>query len=136
MGETGAYCTEWGKSERKTPIQFRKMVTMTLYARQQKRHRCTKQTFRLCGKGWGWDDLGEWHWHIYNIIYVMNCQSRFDAWYRMLVAGALGWPRGTVWWGRWEAGSGWGTHVRPWLIHVDVWQKPLQYCKVISLQLK
>ena len=23
----------------------------------------------------------------------------------------------------------------PWLIHVDVWQKPLQYCKVISLQL-
>ena len=23
----------------------------------------------------------------------------------------------------------------PWRIHVDVWQKPLQYCKVISLQL-
>ena len=23
----------------------------------------------------------------------------------------------------------------PWLIHVNVWQKPLQYCKVISLQL-
>ena len=32
-------------------------------------------------------------------------------------------------------GSGWGTHVSPWLIHVNVWQKPLQYCKVISLQL-
>jgi len=29
-----------------------------------------------------------------------------------------------------------GTHVHPWLIHVDVWQKPPQYCKVISLQLK
>ena len=28
-----------------------------------------------------------------------------------------------------------GTHV-PWLIHVNVWQKPPQYCKVISLQLK
>ena len=26
-------------------------------------------------------------------------------------------------------------HVSPWLIHVNVWQKPLQYCKVISLQL-
>ena len=26
-------------------------------------------------------------------------------------------------------------HVNPWLIHVNVWQKPLQYCKVISLQL-
>ena len=35
-----------------------------------------------------------------------------------------------------EGGSGWGTHVRPWLIHVNVWQKPPQYCKVISLQLK
>ena len=29
-----------------------------------------------------------------------------------------------------------GTHVHPWLIHVNVWQNPLQYCKVISLQLK
>ena len=26
-------------------------------------------------------------------------------------------------------------HVHPWLIHVDVWQKLLQYCKVIILQL-
>ena len=32
-------------------------------------------------------------------------------------------------------GSGWGTHVNPWLIHVNVWQKQLQYCKVISLKL-
>ena len=39
------------------------------------------------------------------------------------------------WGGRWEGGSGWGTHVNPWLSHVNVWQKPLQYCKVISLQL-
>ena len=30
---------------------------------------------------------------------------------------------------------GWGIRVNPWLIHVIVWQKPLQYCKVISLQL-
>ena len=54
------------------------------------------------------------------------------------------------------SGQEWGTHVNPWLIHVNVWQKPLdspgkngehilihvniwqnplQYCKVISLQL-
>ena len=26
-------------------------------------------------------------------------------------------------------------HVNPWPIHVNLWQKPLQYCKVISLQL-
>ena len=36
---------------------------------------------------------------------------------------------------RWEGGSGWGIHVYPRLIHVNVWQKPLQYCKVIRLQL-
>ena len=35
----------------------------------------------------------------------------------------------------WEGGSRWGILVNPWLIHVSVWQKPLQYCKVISLQL-
>ena len=49
--------------------------------------------------------------------------------------GALGRPRGIRWRGRWEGGSGWGILVNPWLIHVNVWQNPLQYCKVISLQL-
>ena len=27
-----------------------------------------------------------------------------------------------------------GTYVYLWLIHVDVWQKPTQYCKPIILQ--
>ena len=48
---------------------------------------------------------------------------------------SLGRPRGIGWRGRWEGGLGWGIHIYPWLIHVNVWQKPLQYCKVISLQL-
>ena len=33
-------------------------------------------------------------------------------------------------------GFGMGTQVHPWLTYVSVWQKPPQYCKVISLQLK
>ena len=53
----------------------------------------------------------------------------------VLRAGALGRPRGIGWRGRLERGSDWGIRVNPWLIHVNVWQKPLQYCKVISLQL-
>ena len=69
------------------------MVTITLYAREQKRHRCIEQSFGLCGRGRGWDDLGEWHRNMDNIIYETNHQSRFDAGYRMLGAGALGWPR-------------------------------------------
>ena len=32
-------------------------------------------------------------------------------------------------------GSGWGLHLNPWLIHVNVWQNSLQYCKVINVQL-
>ena len=54
---------------------------------------------------------------------------------QVLRAGALGRPRGMGWVGRQKGGSGWGTHVNPWLIHVNVWKKPLQYCKVISFQL-
>ena len=54
---------------------------------------------------------------------------------QVLGPGALGRPRGIGWRGRWEVGSGWGTHVNPWLIHVNVWQNPLQCCEVISLQL-
>ena len=54
---------------------------------------------------------------------------------QVLRAGALGRPRGMGWGGRQEGGLGWGTNVNPWLIHVNVWQKPLPYCKVISLQL-
>ena len=42
---------------------------------------------------------------------------------QVLGAGALGRSRGMGWGGRWEGGSGWGTHVNPWLIHVNVWQK-------------
>ena len=47
---------------------------------------------------------------------------------QVLGAGALGRPRGMGWRGRREWGSGWGTHVNPRMIHVNVWQKPLQYC--------
>ena len=52
-----------------------------------------------------------------------------------LKASALGQPE------RWDGDGGGrgaqngGTHVHLWLIHVDVWQKPPQYYKVISLQL-
>ena len=33
--------------------EYRKMATMTLYVRQQKRHRYKEQTFGLCGESEG-----------------------------------------------------------------------------------
>ena len=35
-----------------------------------------------------------------------------------------------------ERFKGEGTYVYIWLIYADVWQKPIQYCKAIILQLK
>ena len=55
-------------------------------------------------------------------MYETSCQSRFDARYWMLGAGALGRPRGMARGGRREEGSGWGTCVYLWQIHVDIWQ--------------
>ena len=63
-------------------------------------------------------------------MYEMSCQSRFDARYWMLGAGALGRPRGMVWGGRREEGSGWGTHVYLWRIHVDIWQNQYNIVKL------
>ena len=97
--------------------------------RQQKRHWCIEQSFGLCGRGRVWDDLGEWHWNTYNIIYETSRQSRFDARYWMLGAGALGRPRGMVWRGRREEGSGWGTHVYLWRIHFNIWQNQYNIVK-------
>ena len=50
--------------------------------------------------------------------------------------GALYQPTG-VWKGREVEGrfKKEGTHVYLWLINVDIWQKPTQYCKAIILLL-
>ena len=47
----------------------------------------------------------------------------------MLGAGALGRPRGMVWGGRREEGSGWGTQVYLWWIHFDVLQNQYNIVK-------
>ena len=113
-------------------MEFRRMVMITLYARQKKRHRCTEQTFGLYGRRWGWDVSREQH------VYYLGWNrspAQVGCMRQVLGPGTLGRPRGMGWRGRWEGGSGWGIDVTPWLIHVNAWQNPPQYCKVISLQL-
>ena len=116
---------QWASSLEKFLLKntfLRKMAMITLYARQQRRHRCTEESFGLWGRGRGWDDLGGWHLNMYIIICKTNHQPRFDVRYMVLRAGALGWPWGMGWGGKRVGGSGWGTHVHPWRIHVNVWQ--------------
>ena len=62
-------------------------------------------------------------------MYETSRKSRFNARYWMLGAGALGQPRGMVWGGRREEGSGWGAHVYLWWMHFDIWQNQYNIVK-------
>ena len=53
---------------------------------------------------------------------ILLALERYEIHYYKDWAGALGRPRGMVWGGRREEGSGWGTHVYLWRIHFDIWQ--------------
>ena len=59
-------------------------------------------------------------------MYITICetdhQSKYNARNRALKAGTLDNPEGWDGEGGGRRGSGWGTHVHPWLILVDVWQ--------------
>ena len=41
-----------------------------------------------------------------------------------------------IWSGRWERGSGLGTRVHPWLIHVNVWQNQYSILKQTKVKIK
>ena len=64
---------------------------------------------------------------MYIIICETDLQPRFDA------QGIQGWYTGMTlrdgMGGRWERGSGWGTRVHLWRIHVDVWQNQYNIVK-------
>ena len=76
----------------------------------------------------GWEDPLEKEMACFNaILYIIICE--IDRQSLMHETGCSGLVH-------WDDPEGRGAHVHPWLIHVNVWQKPLQYCKVISLQLK
>ena len=56
-----------------------KMVMITLYAKQKKRHRCTEQIVGLCGRRRGWDVSRELHQNMYIIKGETDHQPRLDA---------------------------------------------------------
>ena len=83
------------------------------------------------GGGW-WGESGDWH------TSSAMCKTQLMG-SGCTVQGA---QLGTLWWPTW-VGSGWqgglrergATYTYVWFMF-DVWQKPTQYCKAISLQLR
>ena len=76
-------------------MEFRKMVTITLYARQKKRHKCIEQTFGLDRRRRGWDYLREQHRNMYIINCETDHQSRLDA--RDKCSGLVHWDDPEGW---------------------------------------
>ena len=115
-------------------MESRTMVLMKLFAGQQWRHRQREQTYGHSGEGEGGVN-GESSKETYTLPYVKEpveicCMMQSST------------P------GLWDNLEGWDgvrdgrrfkreeTYVYLWQIHVDVWQKPTQYCKAIILQLR
>ena len=108
---------------------------MTLYVREQKRHRCEELTFDYVGEGEGgmiWENSTE-TCTLPNVKQMTSASSMHEAGLPELVL----WDNPEGWGGKGGGRGVWDQrpHIHPWLIHVDVWQKPPQYCKVTSLQL-
>ena len=104
------------------------MVTTNLYVRQQKRHTCIEQSFGLCGRGRGtiWENGIK--------TCIISYKKRIASPGSMQDTGSLGlvhWDDPEGWYGEGggRGGSGWGTRVHPWRMHVDVWQNQYNIVK-------
>ena len=107
-------------------MEFRMMVTITLYARQQKRHTCIEQCFGFCEGGMIWENGIE--------ICILSYVKRITSPGSMQDTGCSGlvhWddPEGRYGEGGGRGGSELGTRVHPWWIHVDVWQNQYNIVK-------
>ena len=98
------------------------MVTISLYARQQKRQMYRTVFWTLWGGGIWENGIG---------TCIMSYKKQIASPGSMQDTGCLGLVH-------WDDPEGWyvegggrrvqdGGHVHSWLIHVNVWQKPLQY---------
>ena len=109
-------------------MEFRKMVMITLYARQQETQMYKIVFWTLWEKGragwYGRMALKHVNYHMWNKSPVQV---------RCMIQGFWGWCTGMTQeiggGGRWEGDSGWGTRVHPWRIHVDAWQNQYNFVK-------
>ena len=126
MDEPGSYYTEWRKSERHTlcikayTYGIKKDSTSDPTSTAAKETQMWRTDFGLSGESWWWDNLREQHWNIYITICEIDLRSRFDAWDRVLGAGALGW----LWKMRWGRGFWMGNICTPMADSCQCMAKP------------
>ena len=105
------------------------MVTMTLYARQQKRHRCIGQSLDSVGEGEGgmiWQNGIE--------TYILSYVKQMGSQVKCRIQDAWGWCTGMIQrdeMGK-EVGGGFrmGNTCTPMVDSCQCMAKPVQYCKV------
>ena len=116
-------------------MEFRKMVMITLYARQQRRHRCIEQLLDSVGEGEG------------GMIWENSIETCVKSYKKRIASPGLMQDTGCSGLGHWDDPEGWsgegggrGVQDREHMYTHDgfmlMYGKPIHYCKVISLQLK
>ena len=117
-------------------VKFKNKIKFFLKIKKKKKLNIQKMKIMASGPITSWEIDGETVETVSDFIFlgskittdgdcsheIKRHQSRFDARYWRLGASALRRPRGMVWGGRKEEGSGWGIHVYLWRIHFDIWQ--------------
>ena len=84
----------------------------------------------------GWDERREQRGYMHTTVWKTQSQRGSAVGLGGSSQGSVPTQRGGT---AWEAGGRpqrEGSHANPWLIHVDVWQKPTPYCKAVILQFK
>ena len=116
-------------------MEFRRMVTTSLYARQQRRHRCMEQSFGLCGRG------------TWVMIWENGIKTCIISYKKRIASRGLMQDTGSLGLVHWDDPEGWdgegcgkgvqmGNTCTPVADSRQCMAKSIQYCKVISLQLK
>ena len=106
-----------------------KMVTITLYARQQKRHRCIEQSFELCGRG-----RGGWFGRMALKHEQYHLRNKSPVQVRCRIQEARGWCTRMTQRDDMEREVGWGFRMgntcTPMADACWCMAKPIQYCKI------
>ena len=128
VDEPRVHYIEWSKSEQETDTVYGIWKDGTNGPVCRAAVDTQTQQIHGHGGGRGWGRLREQHWNVCITICKTDGQCGFADDVRGSGSGLADKLKG--WGGRCRRE---GTYVHLWLIHVDVWWKPTQYCKAVII---